>query len=293
MKKIIPFLSFPDEAEHAVDLYICLFPDSSIRKLSFYGLEGPGPKATVRFCRFRLSGEDFAAMDGQAENLFIPAVSFVVNCATEEEADTLWNKLAERGAPLVMLDRYSLTRKYGWIRDRYGVTWQIDLLESAQRIVPHLLFTGEQDTRAEEAMTFYTGIFPDSRILETVRYGQGELGREGTIKRGRFLLADQEFMAMDCNIDEDFPFTPAISFWVECESQDELDHYWRRLSADGGQEQAAGWLRDRYGVSWQIVPAELSEWLGAPDTEKARRVQVALSTMAKIHIEELREAYGG
>jgi predicted 3-demethylubiquinone-9 3-methyltransferase (glyoxalase superfamily) len=152
------------------------------------------------------------------------------------------------------------------------------------KITPFLWF----DTQAEEAAEFYASISPDSRVLEVARYGEAGPGPAGSAMTVRFELDGQEFLAL--NGGPEFRFTEAVSFLVSCASQEEVDWYWERLS-EGGEERVCGWLRDRYGLSWQVVPAILSELLTDPDWEKADRVMQAMLRMTKIDITGLQEAY--
>jgi predicted 3-demethylubiquinone-9 3-methyltransferase (glyoxalase superfamily) len=160
-----------------------------------------------------------------------------------------------------------------------------------QRITPFLWFDGQ----AEEAVDFYTAIFPDSRIDKVVRYGKEGAAasgqKEGSVMTIAFQLAGQDFTAI--NGGPVFHFTEAISFVVHCDTQAEVDHYWDRLSAGGDPSaQQCGWLKDRYGLSWQIVPNALPELLGDPDSEKARRAMQAMLGMKKLDIAALRRAAG-
>jgi len=155
-----------------------------------------------------------------------------------------------------------------------------------QRITPFLWF----DSNAEEAVNFYTSIFKDSRVLSTSRYGEGMPMPKGTVMSVTFLLNGQEFIAL--NGGPIFKFTEAISFFVKCETQEEIDHFWENLSA-GGQIQQCGWLKDKYGVSWQIVPPILLELLADKDPQKAKRVFAAMLQMKKIVIEDLKKAHTG
>jgi predicted 3-demethylubiquinone-9 3-methyltransferase (glyoxalase superfamily) len=144
------------------------------------------------------------------------------------------------------------------------------------------------DDRAEEAVELYTGVFPDSKITSTRRYGAAGPGPEGSLMTATFELAGQEFMAL--NSGPSFAFSQGISLFVDCETQDEVDDLWEKLS-DGGEPGPCGWLTDKFGVSWQIVPRALGELLGDPDPEKSQRVMQAMLQMGKIEIEGLRQAY--
>ncbi len=152
-----------------------------------------------------------------------------------------------------------------------------------QKIRPCLWF----DTESEEAATFYTSLFKDSRILDVARFGEAGPRPEGTVMTVIFELEGQEFMAL--NGGPEFSFNEAVSFQVACETQEEVDAFWSRLS-DGGEEGLCGWLKDRYGVSWQIIPTALGELLSDPDPERSQRAMTAMLGMQKIDIEGLRTA---
>jgi predicted 3-demethylubiquinone-9 3-methyltransferase (glyoxalase superfamily) len=153
-----------------------------------------------------------------------------------------------------------------------------------QKITPFLWFDG----KAEEAMNFYTSIFKNSKIVSIMRYGEEGHGQKGTVMGVTFQLDGQEFMAL--NSGPQFTFSPAISFFVNCETQQEIDELWEKLS-EGGEKQQCGWLKDKYGVSWQIVPTVLGEMLNDPDSAKSQRVMKAMLQMDKIDIEDLKRAY--
>jgi predicted 3-demethylubiquinone-9 3-methyltransferase (glyoxalase superfamily) len=155
-----------------------------------------------------------------------------------------------------------------------------------QKITPFLWF----DNQAEEAAQFYTSIFKNSRISKVVRYGEESMGTPGTVMTVEFMLDGQEFVAL--NGGPVYTFSPATSFYVHCETQQEIDDYWERLLA-GGEAQQCGWLTDRYGVTWQVVPTILPVMLTNPDPERARRVTKAMLKMIKLDIEELKLAYEG
>jgi predicted 3-demethylubiquinone-9 3-methyltransferase (glyoxalase superfamily) len=155
-----------------------------------------------------------------------------------------------------------------------------------QKITPFFWF----DDQAEEAAIFYTSIFKNSKIGSISRYGEGAPGPKGKVMTATFQLAGQEFMAL--NGGPVFAFSPAISFFVNCETQEEVDDYWGKLS-EGGEEGQCGWLKDKYGVSWQIVPTALGELLNDKDAEKSGRVMQAMLKMGKIDVAGLKRAYAG
>jgi predicted 3-demethylubiquinone-9 3-methyltransferase (glyoxalase superfamily) len=156
-----------------------------------------------------------------------------------------------------------------------------------QKITPFLWF----DDQAEEAVEFYTSLFDDSRVTNVARYGPAGPGPEGSAMTVSFELAGQAFTAL--NGGPEFSFTEAISFYVSCESQAEVDRLWGALTADGGEESMCGWLKDKYGLSWQIIPNALIELMGDEDAAKAQRVTEAMLQMKKIDIAALQAAYDG
>jgi predicted 3-demethylubiquinone-9 3-methyltransferase (glyoxalase superfamily) len=155
-----------------------------------------------------------------------------------------------------------------------------------QTVHPCLWF----DTQAEEAAAFYVSIFEDARVMETMRYLEGSPGETGTVMTVRFVLTGEEFLAL--NGGPAFTLSPAVSFVVHCQTQDEVDHYWESLAA-GGEEGQCGWLTDRFGVSWQIVPDAMLAMLGAPDRAAAQRAFTAMLPMTKLDIAQLEEAFSG
>lgn len=153
-----------------------------------------------------------------------------------------------------------------------------------QKITPFLWF----DNQAEEAMNFYVSVFKNSRIVSVTRYGAEGPGPEGTVMTSKFMIEGQEFVAL--NGGPQFNFTEAISFVINCETQEEIDMYWEKLS-EGGEEQGPGWVKDKYGVSWQIVPTVLEEMMADEDPLKSQKVMKAMMEMYKLDIKTLKQAY--
>jgi predicted 3-demethylubiquinone-9 3-methyltransferase (glyoxalase superfamily) len=293
MQKISPFLWFDNQAEEAARFYTSLFPDSRVKKTVIYDDLGPELGETVTVVEFQLAGLDVTAMNAGPAFSFTPAISFMVACESEDEIDRLFEKLSEDGSVLMPLQAYPFSEKFAWVNDRYGLSWQLSLADATPKITPFLLFVGEQSGKAEEAIRFYTSLFPNSGIETIVPYGPGGGEPEGSVMHGQFSLHGQPFMAMDSALQHDFTFTEAISLYVDCETQEEVDRLWDSLTADGGEPSQCGWLKDRYGVSWQIIPRILIEMQQDEDPEKARRVNEAMLKMTKIEIDELQRAYAG
>ena len=289
MQGITPFLWFDDNAEEAADFYISVFDDSRILSLVRYSEAGPGPAGSVMVVSFQLHGQQFDAVNGGPVYSFTPATSLFVSCASTSEVDALWAKLLAGGTALMELGAYPFSPRFGWLQDKFGISWQIGLEERKQKIAPFLMFTGKQHGRAEEAIRHYTSLIDRSRIEEIVRNGPGEEEPEGTVKRAVFTLDGLEMIAMDSAYAHAFTFTPAMSFVVNCDSQDEIDELWGRLG-DGGEVQQCGWLIDRFGVTWQIVPVILATLMQDPDPARARRVTEAMLQMVKLDIAALENA---
>jgi predicted 3-demethylubiquinone-9 3-methyltransferase (glyoxalase superfamily) len=293
MQRITPHLWFDTEAVEAASFYASTFPDSSVSNVTtIYDT----PSGETDIVSFELWGLPFMAISAGPLFTFNPAVSFLVSCTTREQVDTLWARLSEGGKALMPLASYPFSEHYGWAEDRYSLSWQIMLVgeeQEGQRITPSLMFVGKVCGKAEEAIDFYTSVFPSSKVGPVLRYGKDEEpDKEGTIRYASFLLDGQEFAAMDSASEHDFGFNEAISFIVNCETQDEIDRYWDSLSAVPEAEQC-GWLKDRYGLSWQVVPSAMEEMLRTGTKEQIARVTEAFLKMKKFDLAELRRAYEG
>jgi predicted 3-demethylubiquinone-9 3-methyltransferase (glyoxalase superfamily) len=297
MRSIHPCLWFDTEAEEAVQYYVSLFENAKVTDTTRYtgiGSEIHGKHAgEVMTVGFELDGEKFTALNGGPHFSFTPAISLFVVCESAAEVDRLWRGLEEGGQVLMPLDKYGWSDRYGWVQDRFGLSWQVFLGkydDVGQKITPCFLFVGKQQAKAEEAVHFYASGFKPSKITGILHYGDGEEGPKGTVKHAQFSLRDNVFMAMDSHLEHDFSFNEAFSLVVECETQEEVDCFWRHLS-DGGEIQQCGWLKDRYGVSWQVVPKILFEMLGDHDSPGTRRVTEAMLRMKKLEIAGLKKAY--
>ena len=303
MQKIVPCLWFDKDAEEAMTFYVSLFSQSQAARstlvsINRYPEEVPeefmkGMEGKVLTGIFELAGHRFMSLDGGPIFKFTPAISFFVRCHSEDEVARFWSGLSDGGTVLMPLDTYPFSKKYGWIQDKFGLSWQVILAEDAleQTIIPSLLFVGDQAGKAEAAITFYAGVFGDAAVGDIARYGANqEPDKEGTVAYADFRLEGQPFAAMDSAHQHDFTFNEAISFYVECETQAEVDRLWEKLSAVPESEQC-GWLKDKYGVSWQIIPRRLGELMNDPDPEKSGRVMEAMLRMKKIDIAQLEAAY--
>jgi predicted 3-demethylubiquinone-9 3-methyltransferase (glyoxalase superfamily) len=306
MQKITPNLWFDTQAEEAVKFYTSIFDNSKTGFVARYGAEGANvsgrPEGSVMTVEFELEGFKFIALNGGPLFKFTPAVSFFLNFdpsrdkKAREHIDAMWEKLAAGGTALMPLDKYPFSERYGWIQDKYGVSWQLIFSdpEGEERpfIMPSLLFVGGVAGRAEEAIDFYTSIYKNSKRGATARYGKDQApDKEGTLMFADFMIENQRFAAMDSAYPHQFTFTEATSLMVECKDQAEIDRYWQKLT-EGGEEQPCGWLKDKFGVSWQIVPSGMNEILQDPDPVKRERVMQVFFHMKKIDIAALERAAG-
>jgi predicted 3-demethylubiquinone-9 3-methyltransferase (glyoxalase superfamily) len=283
--KITPHLWFDKEAKEAAEFYVSVFDNSKINSITTIHDTPSGDAETVAF---QIMGYDFMAISAGPYFKINPSTSFHVRCATVEEVDQIWEKLSAGGTALMELGEYPFSKRYGWIEDKFGVSWQVIYTEGdfTQRIMPALMFVGDVSGRAEEAIGFYASVFRDARAEVLARYVEGEEPeRAGTVKYARFFLYGQEFGAMDSALKHNFCFNEAISFVVNCKDQAEIDYFWDRLSAVPEAEQC-GWVKDKFGVSWQITPANMGELI-ARNPEKTTPVMLK---MKKIVIADLEKA---
>lgn len=301
MQHIIPHLWFDKEAKEAADFYVSAFGNgSAVTHVSTLRNTPSGDCDTVAF---DLGGHSFMAISAGPYFTRNPSVSFMVNFDPSREADartrldTLWETLSEGGKALMPLDAYPFSERYGWVQDKYGVSWQLILTDpqgdDRPLIIPSLLFVGDVCGKAEEAIDFYASVFKNAKRGATAYYPAGmEPDKEGTLMFGDFQLENQWFAAMDSARMHDFGFNEAISLLVRCDTQDEIDRYWKALSAVPEAEQC-GWLKDKYGLSWQIAPAALHEMLRDGDQERVDRVTQAFLQMKKFDLAALKKAYDG
>lgn len=274
--KIYPCLWFNGNAAEAAGFYCSVFKNSEILDSN--------PMVVV----FRSAGQKFMCLNGGPQISFNPSISFYVVCETGEEVGSYWNALADGGKIMMPLDKYDWSEQYGWVQDKFGISWQLALgkmEDVGQKFTPMIMFTGDQIGNAERSMEMYTSIFNNSSIVGIMKYPPGQKD-EGMVMHGQYKLNGYVFMCKDSSFDHGFGFSEAISFVVECENQAEIDHFWDKLT-DGGSEGMCGWLKDRFGVSWQIVPQVLARLMSNP--ERSGRVMQAFMKMKKFDIPQLME----
>ena len=299
MQQITPFLWFDDQAEDAAAFYTRAFSRSKTGGVARYDEASSEvadrPAGSVMTVPFELEGLAFVALNGGPAFEPNPSISFFVDCPSAADVDVLWSALSEGGMPLMPLDSYPFSERFGWVQDRFGISWQIAIAPDRQerRIRPFLMYVGGPEGAAEQAMELYTSTFDGSRIGAISRHGAQPGAHEGTVSYGEFELAGQPFIAMDGSDEaHGFTFNEAISLQVACRNQAEVDRYWTALSAVPDAERC-GWLKDRFGVSWQIVPDVLPKLLAGSDQEGSQRAMQAMLQMKKLDVAELQAAYEG
>ncbi len=299
MKKIIPHLWFDKEAKEAAELYTSLLPNSKITHISTLHNT---PSGDCDIVSFDLAGQQFMAISAGPIFKFNPSISFHIKCKTMEEVDRLWEKLSPGGFVFMELGEYPFSKRYGWLADKYGLSWQIIYAGEqpfTQQITPALTFVGSVAGRCEEAVQMYTSIFSEknkelpSKINMAMRWGKGmEPEKEGTIQYMSFTLMGMEFGAMDSAQEHKFAFNEAISFMIPCDTQEEIDYFWEKLSADPQAEQC-GWLKDKFGVSWQVTSSEMDTMISKGTPEQIDRLTKAFLQMKKFDIAALKKAFDG
>lgn len=301
MQEITPHLWFDKEAKEAAGFYASLFPNSKIAHTTTLHNTPSGDCDVVSF---ELAGQPFMAISAGPLFKFNPSISLHVKCETKDEVDAIWETLSRGGKVLMPLGAYPFSERYGWVEDGYGLSWQLIYAggsEIQQKITPVLMFVGRVCGKTEEAVGFYATVFKNSPAGATAvagtqadilaRYGKAEEpDKEGTVRYAHFTLLGQEFGAMDSAREHQFAFNEAISLIVPCDTQEEIDYFWEKLSAAPEAEQC-GWLKDKYGLSWQIVPTVMNEMLQSKDAGKIARVTEAFLKMKKFDIAKLKEAY--
>jgi predicted 3-demethylubiquinone-9 3-methyltransferase (glyoxalase superfamily) len=273
-KLIYPCLWFDGNALQAAEFYCSVFRNSKI------------VDDIPLVVNFELNGTRIMGLNGGPMFKFNPSISLFVYCESLDETNLVWDKLIEGGKALMQIDAYPWSKRYGWLQDKFGFTWQISVAnpgETKFKITPSMLFTGKQYGRAEEAIKFYCSLFENSGTDILLHYEEND-PNEGNVLYSEFNLNHYGIIAMDGPGVHEYTFNEAVSFTVSCQTQEEIDYYWSRLS-EGGSEWQCGWLKDKFGVSWQIVPKILGELMSDP--ARSERVVNAFMQMKKFDIATL------
>jgi predicted 3-demethylubiquinone-9 3-methyltransferase (glyoxalase superfamily) len=273
--KIYPCLWFDGQAKAAAEFYSNIFANSKL--LSDSGM----------VVMFEVMGKKIMGLNGGPMFQLNPSISFMVHLDSVEAINKAWEQLSEGGTALMAIDKYPWAERYGWIKDKFGMTWQLMLADMID-LAPSMLFANQQYGRGLEAMELYQTIFPQSATDVKELYGPGAAQAEGKLMFGRFRIQDYSIVAMDGPGDHQFQFNEAFSYVVQCDTQEEIDHYWNSLIANGGKESRCGWLADPFGVSWQIIPSSLSKLMSNPVT--AGKVMQEILKMNKLDLATLEKA---
>ncbi len=300
MQKIIPHLWFDTQAKEAAAFYVSAFGAGS--KITSTTVLKDTPSGDCDFVCFDLAGYSFMGISAGPHFKLNPSVSFMLNFdpSVDKDArknlDALWSKLSEGGKPLMPLDTYPFSERYGWIQDKFGISWQLILTkpegEPRPFIIPSIMFTGDITGKADEAIDFYVSVFRNSKRGMSAPYPPGAAPEPAAkLMFAEFMLEGQWFTAMDSGHMHKFGFSEAISLLVQCTEQKEIDDYSNKLSASPESEQC-GWLKDKYGFSWQVSAADMEEMLQG--NEKAvKRVMEAFMKMKRVDLAALKKAYEG
>jgi len=298
-------LWFDHNAEEAVNFYTSIFSNGKIGEKTHYTEAGfeihKMPAGTLLTVEFEIEEYKLMALNGGSVFKLNPSISFMLNFDPSKDSeaaqklDALWEKISEGGKMLMPLQEYPFSKRYGWIQDKYGLSWQLILTnpegEPRPFIIPSIMYAGAVAGKAEEATNFYISLFKNSKRGQISYYPAGmERDKEGSVMFTDFMLENQWFAAMDSAQAHDFTFGEAISLMVMCEDQAEIDYFWEKMSSVKEAEQC-GWLKDTYGVSWQIIHPDIDKMISDPDKEKANRAMNAMLQMKKIDMAQLREAF--
>ena len=286
--KIVPHIWFDKEAKEAIDFYVSLFPDSKVKRLTSFTST---PSGDVDVLEFSLWGYDFMAINAGPVFTVNPSISFYVYCGSEEIINKLHQELSQNGKIMMPLDKYPWSEKYCWVQDKYGVSWQLDVADhpSEQKILPNLLFANEKMDKVKEAVDLYTSVFKDFEVIITAPHDPSSGLPEGSLLFAQVQLNGYYLNLMSSTMKHEFDFNEAVSLIVLCDDQEEIDYYWEKFTVEG-EEQPCGWLKDKFGVSWQIDPAEMGEIMNNPDKEQRERSIQAMMQMKKLDIRALKEA---
>jgi predicted 3-demethylubiquinone-9 3-methyltransferase (glyoxalase superfamily) len=302
MQKIVPHLWFESQAKEASEFYAEVFGKGS--KVTSVATLYDTPSGDVETVSFEVWGYKFMAISAGPLFKFNPSISFIVNFDPSQDRgarkriDQIWKKLSEGGKALMPLDKYDFSERFGWVVDRYGLSWQLIYTnpegEERPLIIPSMLFVTDKGERAEEATNFYLSVFKNTKRGAIARYPAGMApNKEGSIMFTDFKLEGQWFAAMDGSSQmHKFGFNEAVSLMVYCKDQKEIDYYWEKLSAVPESEQC-GWLKDKHGVSWQIVPERMDEMMSKGTPDQVKKVTEAFLKMKKFDLAELERAFKG
>lgn len=297
--RIVPCIWLDDQAEAAASFYVAAFGEGRVDAVARYPRSGDNPAnkppGSVLTVDFAVAGQRFTLLNGGPNFKPNPSVSFHVHLPEAAAVDALHAALGEGGMDLMQLDAYPWSPRFVWIQDRFGVSWQLMACADVARptVVPALMFAGPHHGRAREAVAAYVAAFPGARVRHVEDFGEGEGGEVGTVKQAALELMGQPFVAMDGGPGHAFGFDEGMSLQVMCTDQAEVDRLATALAAAGGEEGPCGWVRDRFGLWWQVVPEAVAGWMASADEAARDRVFQALMPMRRLDSAALERAFRG
>ncbi len=295
MKRITPFLWFEKDIQAITDYYSSIFPN--ITSSDEHEINNT-PSGSVQTKTIYIYGVRFDLMTAGPYLPYNPTVSFIINTESVNEAEKLWNKITLEGKILMPLGTYDFAAIYGWAQDKYGVSWQVMFRtgeQSQQKITSTLMFCGDVCGRAEEAMNFYVNIFKNSHTDYCEKYDGTEPFNDirAKTKHAGFTLDGSAFSVLDSGMISPLTFDQSVSFVVNCADQAEVDYYYSELIKDGGKEVECGWVSDKFGVPWQVVPTRMLTMLSTGTPDQIKRVTESFMQMKKFDIQTLENAFEG
>ena len=274
---IYPCIWYDGNAREAAELYCQAFEHATMSS------------CTPMIVKFTIKGQQFMGMNGGPGVKPNPSISFFNICKSAAEIDHAWKMLLEDGSVMMPLAEYPWNKKYGWVQDKFGVSWQLMLADDENKpgVFPSLMFVADKNGKAKQAIDFYTSLFNDSSIEMLAAYEAGEGDTPGNIKHAQILIDGFRLGLMESSMQHDFQFSWGTSLVISCDTQEEIDFFWLNLTS-GGKESQCGWCQDAYGVWWQVVPSILGSLM--TDPEKAPKVMEAFLKMKKFDIETIKNA---
>ena len=272
---IFPCIWFDGKAREAFDFYVSVFPHSKITD------ENPIVVKAL------LDGTEMMGLNGGPMYTPNPAISFMWVSNDKVAIARIWEKLTKDGRIFMQLDSYPWSESYGWVEDRYGVSWQLYYGPDDwkyNKLVPTLMFGQAQQGRCQQALDFYEKTFPAYKNDGLLRYSEGPM--TGQVQHTQFTLNGHLLMAMDSGVPQHLTFTEGVSLVLECDNQEAIDYYWNAFT-QSGEEGLCGWCKDPFGISWQVVPKNIVQLLF--ESSNPQKAQEALMQMRKIEIAKLQQ----
>lgn len=286
MFKITPFLWFPKNIHPILVYYKTIFPELISDPLEKYE---ETPSGSIEFANIKIYDRELLIMAADDTSKFNNSISMTIWCNNLERTKYIWEQLSSTGKVLMNADKYDWSEYYGWCNDKYGLSWQIMYYpDSENMVIPSITMSGANCGKAAEFIENLKPIFKDISINHISKYGKNENGDNPEhIAHCEFTVNNQKYIIMDSSNMHDQNFNESISFLILCKGQDEVDFYWDKIIANGGEASQCAWCKDKFGISWQVVPEELNQATGNPDPVIAKYALESMLQMSKIIINDL------